>query len=190
MEFTPFTGLRLRVPLQWVPIQLMVSKWYKDVPGSSEHQLRQQNRMLCKALKTPLSWQLQFSLQKARKTKSWQSEIGFTYKQQSGKCTAITFSLSSVAVYSVQDIFFYKLQTGKEIKQPIITEKGRLQQGRHLKQEITAISPHALLKHVIYKAVGWTVIPILMPHSNCAISLSNRMIPYSKNTAEHPGTLL
>jgi hypothetical protein len=69
-EFTPFTGLRLRVPLQWVSIQLMISKWYKDVPRSSEHQLRQQNRMLCKALKTPLSWQLQFSLQKAKKAKS------------------------------------------------------------------------------------------------------------------------
>jgi hypothetical protein len=69
-EFTPFTGLRLWVPLQWVPIQLMVLKWYKDVPGISEHQLRQQNRMLCKALKTPLSWQLQFSLQKAKKAKS------------------------------------------------------------------------------------------------------------------------
>ena len=66
-EFTPFTGLRLRVPLQWVPIQLMVSKWYKDVPGSSEHQLRQQNRMRCKALKTPLFWQLQFILQRQRK---------------------------------------------------------------------------------------------------------------------------
>ena len=116
-EFTPFTGLRLRVPLQWVPIQLMVFlKWYKDVPGISEHQLRQQNRILCKALKTPLSWQLQFSLQKAKKAKSWQSVINFTYEQQSGKCTAITFSLSSVVVYSVQDIFFYKLQTGKEIK--------------------------------------------------------------------------
>jgi hypothetical protein len=69
-EFTPFTGLRLRVPLQWVPIQLMVLKWYKDVPGISEHQLRQQNRLLCKALKTPLSWQLQFILQKEKKAKS------------------------------------------------------------------------------------------------------------------------
>ena len=28
-EFTPSTGLRLRVPLQWVPIQLITLKWYK-----------------------------------------------------------------------------------------------------------------------------------------------------------------
>jgi hypothetical protein len=69
-EFTPFTGLRLWVPLQWVPIQLMALKWYKNVPGISEHQLQQQNRMLYKALKTPLSWKLQFSLQKAKKAKS------------------------------------------------------------------------------------------------------------------------
>jgi hypothetical protein len=52
-------------------------------------------------------------------------------------------------------------------KTPIITEKGRLQQDRHLQQEITAILPprtaetgdisiypHALLKQVIYIAVG------------------------------------
>ena len=29
-EFTPFTGLRLRVPLQWLPIQLIFLKWYKN----------------------------------------------------------------------------------------------------------------------------------------------------------------
>ena len=33
MEFTPFTGLRLRVPLQWVPIQLISLKWYKNGSG-------------------------------------------------------------------------------------------------------------------------------------------------------------
>ena len=32
-EFTPSTGLRLRVPLQWVPIQLISLKWYKNGSG-------------------------------------------------------------------------------------------------------------------------------------------------------------
>ena len=32
-EFTPFTGLRLQVPLQWVPIQLISLKWYKNGYG-------------------------------------------------------------------------------------------------------------------------------------------------------------
>ena len=124
-EFTPFTRLHLRVPLQWVPIQLMVLKWYKDVPGISEHQLRQQNRLLCKTLKTPLSWQLQFSLL------SWQL----------GRCIQCSRHL------------LLQVTNWQRNKTPIITEKGRLQQDRHLQQEITAISPHALLKHVIYIAV-------------------------------------
>ena len=29
-EFTPSTGIRLWVPLQWVPIQLFSLKWYKN----------------------------------------------------------------------------------------------------------------------------------------------------------------
>jgi hypothetical protein len=109
-EFTPFTGLRLRVPLQWVPIQLMVSKWYKDVPGSSEHQLRQQNRMLCKALKTPLFWQLQFSLQRQRKLNH--DRVKSTLHMNSNlEYTAIILFLFSVSVYSLQDISLtsYKL---------------------------------------------------------------------------------
>ena len=32
-EFTPSTGLRLRVPLQWVPIQLISLRWYKNGYG-------------------------------------------------------------------------------------------------------------------------------------------------------------
>ena len=32
-KFTPFTGLRLQVPLQWVPIQLISLKWYKNGSG-------------------------------------------------------------------------------------------------------------------------------------------------------------
>ena len=32
-EFTPFAGLRLRVPLQWVPIQLISLRWYKNGSG-------------------------------------------------------------------------------------------------------------------------------------------------------------
>jgi hypothetical protein len=39
-EFTPFTELRLRVPLQWVPIQLMAFKMVQNISGISEHQLR------------------------------------------------------------------------------------------------------------------------------------------------------
>jgi hypothetical protein len=45
-------------------------KMVQNVSGISEHQLQQQNRMLYKALKTPLFWKLQFSLQKAKKDKS------------------------------------------------------------------------------------------------------------------------
>ena len=33
MEFTPSTGLRLWVPLQWVLIQLISLKWYKNGSG-------------------------------------------------------------------------------------------------------------------------------------------------------------
>ena len=32
-EFTPSTGLCLRVPLQWLPIQLISLKWYKNGSG-------------------------------------------------------------------------------------------------------------------------------------------------------------
>ena len=34
-EFTPSTGLRLRAPLQWVPIQLISLKWYKNGSGNN-----------------------------------------------------------------------------------------------------------------------------------------------------------
>ena len=34
-EFTPSTGLRLRVPLQWVPIQFISLKWYKNGFGNN-----------------------------------------------------------------------------------------------------------------------------------------------------------
>ena len=33
MEFTPSIGLHIRVPLQWVPIQLISLKWYKNGSG-------------------------------------------------------------------------------------------------------------------------------------------------------------
>jgi len=32
-EFTPFTRICLRVPLQWVPIQLISLEWYKNGSG-------------------------------------------------------------------------------------------------------------------------------------------------------------
>ena len=32
-DFTPFTGLHLQVPLQWVLIQLIFLKWYKNGSG-------------------------------------------------------------------------------------------------------------------------------------------------------------
>ena len=51
-KFTPSTGLRLRVPLQWVPIQLIFLKWYKMVPETTSTTV---NRMLYKIFKTFLS---------------------------------------------------------------------------------------------------------------------------------------
>ena len=51
-EFTPSTGLRLRVPLQWVLIQLIFLKWYKMVLETTSVTV---NRMLCKIFKTFLS---------------------------------------------------------------------------------------------------------------------------------------
>ena len=51
-EFTSFTGLCLRVPLQWVPIQLMVLKWYKMVLETTSATV---NIMLYKIFKTLLS---------------------------------------------------------------------------------------------------------------------------------------
>ena len=52
MEFTPFTGLRLRVPLQWEPIQLMALKWYKWVLASTSATVKENTRQ--KVFKTPL----------------------------------------------------------------------------------------------------------------------------------------
>ena len=50
-KFTPFTGLCLWVPLQWVPIQLISLKWYKMVLGSTSATV---NRMLYEVFKTSL----------------------------------------------------------------------------------------------------------------------------------------
>ena len=52
MDFTPFTALHLRVPLQWEPIQLMALKWYKMVLETTSVTV---NRMLYKIFKTFLS---------------------------------------------------------------------------------------------------------------------------------------
>ena len=64
-EFTPFTGLRLRVPLQWVPIQLMAFKMVQNISG---HQLRQQNSMLYRSLQDLLSenYQMAFKIQRSQ----------------------------------------------------------------------------------------------------------------------------
>ena len=51
-KFTPSTGLRLRVPLQWVPIQLIFLKWYKMVLETTSATV---SRMLYKIFKTFLS---------------------------------------------------------------------------------------------------------------------------------------
>ena len=40
-EFTPFTGLHLWVPLQWVPIQLISLKWYKNGSGINFNNCKQ-----------------------------------------------------------------------------------------------------------------------------------------------------
>jgi hypothetical protein len=66
-EFTPFTGLRLRVPLQWVPIQLMAFKMVQNISGISEHQLRQQNNMLYRSLQDLLSENYQMAFKKTKK---------------------------------------------------------------------------------------------------------------------------
>ena len=50
-EFTPSTGLHLRVPLQWILIQLISLKWYKVV---LETTLATVNRMLYKVFNTSL----------------------------------------------------------------------------------------------------------------------------------------
>jgi hypothetical protein len=64
-DFTPFTGLRLRVPLQWVPIQLMAFKMVQNISG---HQLRQQNSMLYRSLQDLLSenYQMAFKIQRSQ----------------------------------------------------------------------------------------------------------------------------
>ena len=49
MEFIPFTGPRLRVPLQWVRIQLISLKWYKMVLESNSATV---NRMMYEVFKT------------------------------------------------------------------------------------------------------------------------------------------
>ena len=65
MEFTPFTGLHLWVPLQWVPIKFIFLKWYKMVLESTSATV---NRMLYKVFKTSLL-EITISLQKAKKAK-------------------------------------------------------------------------------------------------------------------------
>ena len=62
-EFTHSTGLRLWVPLQWVPIQLI--KWYKMVLETTSATA---NRMLYKVFKTSLL-EITISLRKAKKAK-------------------------------------------------------------------------------------------------------------------------
>ena len=64
-EFTPFTGLRLRVPLQWVLIQLISLKRYKDGFGIKFSTV---NRKLYKVFKTS-RMEITFSLRKAKKAK-------------------------------------------------------------------------------------------------------------------------
>ena len=64
-EFTPFTGLHLWVPLQWVPIQLISIKWYKMVLESTSATV---NRMLYKVFKISLL-EITSSLRKAKKSK-------------------------------------------------------------------------------------------------------------------------
>ena len=64
-EFTPSTGLRLRVPPQWVPIQLISLRWYKMVLESTSATV---NRMLYEVFKTSLL-EITISLRKEKKAK-------------------------------------------------------------------------------------------------------------------------
>ena len=64
-EFTPSTGLHLRVPLHWVPIQLIPLKWYKKMV--LETTSATVNRMLYKVFKTSLL-EITISLRKAKKS--------------------------------------------------------------------------------------------------------------------------
>ena len=64
-EFTPSSGLRLRVPLQWVPIQLIPWNGTKMV---LETTLATVNRMPYKVFKTSLL-EITISIQKQRKLK-------------------------------------------------------------------------------------------------------------------------
>ena len=63
-KFTPSTGLRLRVPLQWVPIQLISLKWYKMVLESTSATVKQN---AVQSLQDLLFWKLQNGLQKEKK---------------------------------------------------------------------------------------------------------------------------
>ena len=62
-EFTPFTGLRLWVPLQWVSIQLISLKCYKMVLESTSATV---NRMLYKAFKTSSSGNYKMAFKRKR----------------------------------------------------------------------------------------------------------------------------
>ena len=72
-EFTPFPGLCLWVPLQWVPIQLISLKWYKMVLESTSTTV---NRMMYKVFKTSLL-EITISLQKAKKAKIITENVDF-----------------------------------------------------------------------------------------------------------------
>ena len=63
-EFTPFTGLRLQVPLQWVPIQLMA---LNGTNGSGINLGTYGNKMLDRKSSRPPLWNLQIGLQKIKK---------------------------------------------------------------------------------------------------------------------------
>ena len=64
-EFTPSTELRLRVPLQWVPIQLISLKRYKMVLESTSTTI---NIMMYEVFKTSLL-EITISLSRAKKAK-------------------------------------------------------------------------------------------------------------------------
>ena len=82
-EFTPFTGLRLRVPLQWVPIQLISLSWYKMVLESTSATVTER----CTKSLRPLFWKLQLAFERQRKL-NYNRECQLQKETASGHFTA------------------------------------------------------------------------------------------------------
>jgi hypothetical protein len=129
MEFTPFTGLRLRVPLQWIPIQLISLEWYKMVLASTSATV---NQIVVQSLQDLSSGNYKSALKRQRKliyNRDWSTSTETTSGQ---------FTTNSPSILCLCKINFnsYKQNVGQKVfKTPLRKLQSGLQ--KQISQIIT-----------------------------------------------------